>query len=64
MAGASKDQKLAATITPPVKPSIPSNNLRFMVLNGNTKAAPKAVSNHVKVVAIKAAITGSSPAIH
>ena len=64
MAGANNDQKLAATITPPVKPNIPSNNRRFIVLKGNTKAAPAAVIPHVNSVAIKAAITGPSPSNH
>ena len=29
--GANNDQKLAATITPPVNPNMPSNHLRFML---------------------------------
>ena len=49
--GAKRLQKLAATITPPVKPNIPSRNPRFMVLNKKTKEAPKAVNNQVKTVA-------------
>ena len=49
--GASKLQKLAATITPPVKPSIPSNNFRFICLKKNTKEAPKAVNPQVNNVA-------------
>lgn len=60
MAGANRLQKLAATITPPVNPSIPSSTLRFMVLKKNTKEAPNAVTSQVKVVAIKAPITGST----
>ena len=64
MAGAKRDQKLAATITPPVKPSMPSNKRRFMDLNGKTRAAPAAVMAHVKVVATKAAMTGPRPSNH
>ena len=37
MEGISKDQKLAATITPPVKPSIPSRTPRCIDLKKNTK---------------------------
>src|SRR5690606_11986625 len=59
IAGASKLQKLAATITPPVKPSIPSKTERFMVFIKKTSDAPNAVSNQVKVVAISAPHTGS-----
>jgi len=61
MEGFSKDQKLAATITPPVKPSIPSKTPLCIVLKKKTNAAPAAVSNHVNVVAINAATTGSIP---
>ena len=53
-AGPNKPKQLAATITPPVKPSIPSNTARFNVLKKNTIEAPAAVTNQVKVVAIKA----------
>ena len=49
--GANKLQKLAATITPPVKPSIPSRSARFIPLNKNTKAAPNAVKPQVNKVA-------------
>ena len=55
MAGASSDQKLAAIITPPVNPSIPSRARRFKSFTTNTSDAPKAVTNQVKVVAIRAA---------
>ena len=58
MAGANKDQKLAATITPPVNPSMPSRVFLDISLNKNTIAAPLAVKNQVNVVAIKAAQTG------
>ena len=57
--GESKLQKLAAIITPPVKPSIPSKKVRFIVLKKNTKEAPKAVTPHVNNVAYNAARTGS-----
>ena len=53
--GFNKDQKLAATITPPVKPSIPSNTPLCIDLKKKTKEAPKAVTSHVNVVASKAA---------
>lgn len=56
--GANKLQKLAATITPPVKPSIVSNTPRCMVLKKNTKDAPAAVTNHVNNVASNALYTG------
>ncbi len=58
MAGDNKLQKLAAIITPPVKPNIPSNTARFKVLKKKTKAAPKAVKNHVNKVAYRAAKIG------
>ncbi len=57
--GAKRLQKLAATITPPVKPSIPSRTALCMDLKKNTKEAPIAVTNHVNVVAKSAAKTGS-----
>ena len=44
--GANKLQKLAATITPPVKPSIPSKTALFMDLKKKTNEAPKAVNPH------------------
>lgn len=58
MEGASKDQKLAATMTPPVKPSIGSSTERCMVRNKKTMAAPKAVTNQVNVVANSADHSG------
>ena len=64
MAGANNDQKLAATITPPVKPNMPSNHLRFMLLNGNTSAAPAAVMAQVNKVPTNAALTGPMDSIH
>ena len=57
-AGPNNPKQLAATITPPVKPSIPSNTARFIVLKKNTIAAPAAVTNQVNVVAINAAKIG------
>ena len=56
--GARRLQKLAATITPPVKPSIPSKTARFIVLNKKTNAAPTAVNPQVNRVAYKAPFTG------
>ena len=58
MAGDNKLQKLAAIITPPVKPSIPSRTTRFIFLKKKTKDAPSAVKNQVNKVAYKAAKTG------
>jgi hypothetical protein len=55
IAGDNKLQKLAATITPPVKPSIPSKTALFNFLKKNTKAAPKAVSPQVNNDAYNAA---------
>jgi hypothetical protein len=49
--GAKRLQKLAATITPPVKPSMPSKTARLAVLKKKTKLAPAAVSPQVKRVA-------------
>ena len=59
MPGASKLQKLAATITPPVNPNIPSSNPLFIPLKKNTNAAPRAVKIHVNKEAYKAANIGS-----
>ena len=55
IAGFNNDQKLAATITPPVKPNIASNTARCIVLKKKTNEAPIAVNNHVNVVANNAA---------
>ena len=57
--GANKLQKLAATITPPVKPSIPSSKALFIPLNKNTSAAPDAVKIHVNNEAYNAPNIGS-----
>ena len=57
--GANRLQKLAATITPPVKPNKPSNTARFIPLTKNTNEAPNAVKPHVNKVAYKAPRTGS-----
>jgi hypothetical protein len=59
MDGIRSDQKLAATITPPVKPNIPSRTPRCIVLKKKTNEAPAAVTSQVNVVAISAANTGS-----
>jgi hypothetical protein len=48
IAGASKDQKLAAIITPAVNPSIKSMSFLFTCMVQNTTAAPKAVNPQVK----------------
>ena len=52
-------QKLAATITPPVKPNIPSSNALFIPLKTKTKEAPSAVRPQVNNEAYSAARTGS-----
>ena len=54
IAGDNKLQKLAATITPPVKPNIPSNVILLIDLKRNTEEAPSAVIPQVKRVAYKA----------
>jgi hypothetical protein len=64
MAGANKDQKLAAIIIPAAKPSIPSRTCRLIVLNINTDPAPMAVSAHVKRVAISACTMGCKDENH
>ena len=50
-AGESKDQQLAASITPAAKPNIPSNINLFISFSKNTNDAPTAVTNQVKEVA-------------
>ena len=49
--GDNKLQKLAATITPPVKPSIPSSKALFITLTKKTREAPSAVTPQVNRVA-------------
>ena len=58
MAGINRPKQLAATITPPVNPSMPSSILRWSSLKKKTKEAPAAVISQVKIVAIRAASTG------
>jgi hypothetical protein len=58
MAGDNKDQKLAAIITPPVKPRAESRNFLLEELNKKTSAAPKAVSIQVNNPAYNAWIMG------
>ena len=62
--GARRDQKLAATITPPVNPSMPSNHFRCISLKKNTNEAPAAVKAQVNVVATKAALIGPIESSH
>jgi len=50
MAGAKRDQKLAAIITPAAKPSMASSKLLEGSLLRKTAAAPRAVSAQVKRV--------------
>ena len=64
IAGANKLQKLAATMTPPVNPNIPSSNTLLMVFTKNTIDAPKAVIAQVNKVATKAPVTGSMDSNH
>ena len=63
IAGASSDQKLAATITPAASPSMPSSALRLKLRVKNTGTAPSAVMNQVNNVAMNACRTGCSVAI-
>lgn len=58
IAGAKSDQKLAAIITPPAKPSMPSINFWLTFLVVNTKAAPKAVIPQVNNDASSACTNG------
>jgi hypothetical protein len=58
MAGFKRDQKLAATITPPVNPNMGSKMALLIDLKKNTREAPSAVTSQVKVVANKAAHMG------
>ena len=57
-AGESRDQKLAAIITPAANPSIASRTFLSSSLKKITRAAPAAVMNHVKRPAIRACCTG------
>ena len=54
IAGISRDHTLAAIITPAEKPSMPSSTLGLISRNRKTSAAPRAVTNQVKMVASKA----------
>ena len=58
MAGESKDQKLAAIITPPVKPKEVSKIFRLVLLKNTTNAAPDAVKPQVNSPAYNAWNTG------
>src|SRR5688572_31670740 len=62
IAGLSSDQKLAAIITPAVKPSAVSSALRLTSRKKNTAPAPRAVRPQVNVDAASACITGDQPA--
>jgi hypothetical protein len=57
-AGTRSDQKLAAIITPAANPSIASRTFWFTLVVRKTDAAPSAVRNHVKDVAIRACNIG------
>lgn len=61
MDGFNNDQKLAATITPPVNPSMGSRTLLWRVLKKKTSEAPSAVTNQVNKVAMSADLMGPSP---
>ena len=58
MAGTSNDQKLAASMIPAANPNIASRIFLSNFFKPNTKAAPNAVNDHVKIVAIRACKTG------
>ena len=50
--GSKSDQNDAAIITPALNPNIVSNTFLFTSLKKQTTRAPKAVTPHVKIVAI------------
>ena len=56
MDGDKRDQKEAAIMTPPAKPSIPSIQFLFTCLKNTTQAAPSAVNDQVNRVANKARV--------
>jgi hypothetical protein len=58
-AGASREKKLAAIITPAAKPSMKSISRWLIVLKKKTREAPNAVTNQVKSVASRACQIGS-----
>src|SRR5699024_12872378 len=60
IAGASKDQKLAAIITPPAKPNMLSRNLWLIFFVINTSEAPRAVISQVYSDAIIVWTNGSN----
>jgi hypothetical protein len=60
IAGASRDQKLAAIITPAAKPNILASNFRLTEGVKKTTDAPRAVKPQVKSVAKNAYQTGCS----
>ena len=60
IAGDNKDQKLAAIITPPVKPKAASKTFLLADLKKNTREAPRAVKTHVNKPATKACKIGFS----
>src|SRR6056300_1395915 len=60
-AGFSKLQKLAASITPAVKPSKVSIKPLFTSLMKKTREAPKAVTNHVNKDPVSPCIMGVNP---
>src|SRR5690606_35597607 len=57
IAGANRDQKLAAIITPPVNPNMPLRSFLLEALNRKTLAAPNAVNPQVNKPANSAAVT-------
>ncbi len=56
MAGAKRDQKLAAIMTPAAKPSMASSKRLFTCRARNTPAAPSAVNPQVNMVARSACV--------
>ena len=60
IAGDRRDQKLAAIITPPVKPRAASRSFLLADLKKNTRLAPRAVKIHVNNPPTKACKIGLS----
>ena len=60
IAGYKRDQKLAAIITPPVKPRAASRSFLLADLKKNTRLAPRAVKIHVNNPPTKACRIGFS----
>ncbi|GGI71639.1 hypothetical protein GCM10010914_02150 [Deinococcus wulumuqiensis] len=59
MAGASRDQKLAASITPAASPCAMFRSRLLTERVNRTTEAPRAVSDQVKIVASRACVGGA-----